>query len=899
MRAWSRLRAHGGLWTLVAVLAAAVVFVVTAVGPTIRYSEDRALRAAVANAPTATRDITVFEPTHAYGATARDLHDHVAQLLEPPLAEVVNASWGAQRSRLERPSALRPQQFVSLAGPGVSSDPAGFLPLSTVAHLTDLDSAVRMVDGQLPTTEPGAATIEVMTSVAVAEALGLRVGEVYHLLLGVGAVVPMPAGELPEQAVAVALTGVYEPVDATAPIWQLGPLLAPGLRQWPVADQTAPIRQATLVTDQTGITNLVGHGLDEFFGFQGVALFRLDHTRLDVAWLAAAREAVNRLPTNPELRETMRVQSGLAGLFDEFERQAAAARAVVAVVVAGVIATFAGLLVLAARLTVERRRAEILLVRSRGGSLATVAGRFLGEALLVVLPAVVAGWALHLLLPRGPAEALLPGLGVGPLLAAAVAVLLVPLAVVADQHHYRRGLAAQRRREVTGHRASPVRLTVEAAVITLAAVGVLLVHQRGLRTEVGTDPYLSALPVLIGLAAGLLGLRLYPWPLRLLGMVAARRRSLVAFLGLTRAGRAGPVTALPLLILVLVVAAGGFAAAVNSSVAAARDAAALQAVGADIRIVADDLPADADAAVDELPGVVATAALSRSGFLRVGRGVDQSTVVISVDAPAYQQILESVDAPVRLPPELTDARPGGAAIPVLTSVSSSRTLSLEIGGREYPVTVVGDLAGLPRLAAGRSWVLVPRQALAEPPGIDQLLVAGPEADPELVAAAVGRQPLDGGMITLADRRAEVEQSGFNRGLTVVFIVGIVGAALGGLLAVGLSLVVPAAARGHTLSLLRTMGLSAGQSRRLLLMELLPITTIAVVVGATVGLATPVVLAPALGLTEFTAAAPIPTAVSPGVVAILAGLLVIFVVGGVVAEAAVNRRLGLGQVLRVE
>lgn len=297
--------------------------------------------------------------------------------------------------------------------------------------------------------------------------------------------------------------------------------------------------------------------------------------------------------------------------------------------------------------------------------------------------------------------------------------------------------------------------------------------------------------------------------------------------------------------------------------------------------------------------MVATAALSRSGFLRVGRGVDQSTVVISVDAPAYQQILESVDAPVRLPPELTDARPGGAAIPVLTSVSSSRTLSLEIGGREYPVTVVGDLAGLPRLAAGRSWVLVPRQALAEPPGIDQLLVAGPEADPELVAAAVGRQPLDGGMITLADRRAEVEQSGFNRGLTVVFIVGIVGAALGGLLAVGLSLVVPAAARGHTLSLLRTMGLSAGQSRRLLLMELLPITTIAVVVGATVGLATPVVLAPALGLTEFTAAAPIPTAVSPGVVAILAGLLVIFVVGGVVAEAAVNRRLGLGQVLRVE
>jgi putative ABC transport system permease protein len=62
---------------------------------------------------------------------------------------------------------------------------------------------------------------------------------------------------------------------------------------------------------------------------------------------------------------------------------------------------------------------------------------------------------------------------------------------------------------------------------------------------------------------------------------------------------------------------------------------------------------------------------------------------------------------------------------------------------------------------------------------------------------------------------------------------------------------------------------------------------------------PLLLAPALGLTEFTGGAPLSLALDPTTALLLAGLLAVLVVGGTVVEAATNRRLGLGQVLRVD
>ena len=51
------------------------------------------------------------------------------------------------------------------------------------------------------------------------------------------------------------------------------------------------------------------------------------------------------------------------------------------------------------------------------------------------------------------------------------------------------------------------------------------------------DPYLAGVPVLLGLACGILALRLYPLPLRRLARVARRGRGLPLHLGLSRAAR--------------------------------------------------------------------------------------------------------------------------------------------------------------------------------------------------------------------------------------------------------------------------------------------------------------------------------------------------------------------------
>jgi hypothetical protein len=62
---------------------------------------------------------------------------------------------------------------------------------------------------------------------------------------------------------------------------------------------------------------------------------------------------------------------------------------------------------------------------------------------------------------------------------------------------------------------------------------------------------------------------------------------------------------------------------------------------------------------------------------------------------------------------------------------------------------------------------------------------------------------------------------------------------------------------------------------------------------------PYLLGPALGLGEFTGGEPLHLGVDAAALGVLAGLVGILVLAGVVAEAAAHRRLGLGQVLRVE
>jgi putative ABC transport system permease protein len=196
--------------------------------------------------------------------------------------------------------------------------------------------------------------------------------------------------------------------------------------------------------------------------------------------------------------------------------------------------------------------------------------------------------------------------------------------------------------------------------------------------------------------------------------------------------------------------------------------------------------------------------------------------------------------------------------------------------------------------------VVPRQALADPGPASELLIAGADVDPDAVRAAVASTTPSGALrlSSIEQARADLEASGFNAGLTAVFVAGTLAGAIGAVVALLLLVILQAARRGRTVSVLRTLGLSDRQARALLLAELLPPVAVAIGIGGATGAALPLLLAPSLGLDAFTAGVPPPVTVGPTTLLVSAGLLVTLAATAVAAGDLVNRRLGLGNLLRV-
>jgi len=878
-----RIRAHVGLWVLVAALGLATTAVLAATPRTVNRLSDTALRQMIANAPYTTRDLMFGQPTpdrdadghpafpglglHSAGATAEGFTDHVERRLPEVLASAVGARWGAVHSELGQ-----------IDGDGVSTDPDGAKPAVSIGNHPDLTPALRIVEGRAPDNRPGADKLEAMVAVDVARTLGLRLDQEYLV-----------------KGHPVRLVGLFEANDPTASDWDSHPtLLRTSFR---AMGQDTRQRIAAILTDRTGIEALREQAA--VWGLRTTARFRLDERRLHAGHAASVRDAVRQLHTDPRLGSGVDLQTRLDDLISAFERQQAAVRALIAVVATGVLGTTLGLLVIAARLAVDRRRAELRLLRARGASRYRLVRTVGVEALAVVLPAVAAGWLLHHLVPGRPDP---PSVGtLWPVAAAALlAVAAVPLAVLVTRHD---ATTARRRTDLILRRPAPRRVTAEVTVLLLAVLGVLLLRRRGLAVA-GSDPYLSAVPLLIGAAAGLVALRAYPWPLRLLSRLSNRRRGPVAFLGLARAGRHATAFALPLVVLVLAVSLAGFASAVRGGVADARGAAAALEVGADFRLTASAFAPGAEQAVAEVPGVRSVLAARHLPDLplRIGNTRPDGVSVVAVDPARYQRLLDAHGLDLRLPPALLD-RPGSGPVPVAASPTVAAlftdSASLTVGDT-VPVRLAGTVERLPGLDAGRdAFVLVAVDAIDVDVPVTTLLVTGAQADPAALArAAAGSDGEPAEMTSLDERRRALQESEFNPAITLAFGVGLVVATVGALLAVMLALVTEARTRGRVLSLLRTMGLSYRQARAMLLVELTPLVATALLVGVLVGAVLPLLLAPALGLSAFTDGIPLRLRFDPLTVGVVVGLAGALLTSAVLTEAWANRRLGLGQVLRV-
>ncbi|MER7457769.1 FtsX-like permease family protein [Micromonospora sp. NPDC126480] len=886
-----RVRAFAAQAGLLAALSLVAAVLLTA-GPqlTTEYA-DRGLRNEVAALPHLIRDVTVStqQLTGGVGAAPAQL-DRLAAALPAPLPGLVDKRWQA--------STIDPDSFTARgdAPPmnGGAVKQVGVTAQTGVTDAADLRAGAwpRSTDGQ---------PAQVAVSERVAEVLALSPGDRLRF-----------SGRGPRPAEAV-VSGVFAPHRSTDPVWDD---LRYALDPFVPADDGEPYI-AVVVTDPAGAAALsVGTATPLTFSWR----YRLDPDRLDTSNLGAVTTAVAETRRTRWLPGSV-VQTGLDTAGVRFAEQLAAVRALVAVVQAGLVASLLGLILLAAALTVQRRREELALLRSRGASLGAVGRRLAAEAMLVQPVAVAVGWLVGTRAPGRAAQVPWPVLALGVL-----ATAVVPVLAMLGQ---RRVTFVARRQDLTRARPSARRLTAEAAVLATAVAGVLLLRRRGLDTDAGVDVFLVSVPVLLAVAVALVALRLLPWPLRLVDRFAARARGALVFLGAARAGRGAPVTVGPLAVLIVAVSTGVFSAVVATTVDSARDRAADLAVPADAWLTGYAYTPDAGDRLAGVDGVDAVARVWTEANRRLlsGTTADAETLgqarVLVVDGPAFAEVARRSGVEVDVPAVLRDAGRSDGPVPAVVSPAVAADVdagaAADVQGRLYAFTVAQVAETFPGLGTGvERFVVLPWQALpeyAQTPVIpNRFLLAGDDvAEAELLtvadetqrqrqAAVLGRpvaQPeIPAALNTWSAYREGLERSGANGVLALAFVLGGAGGTALAVLAVGFAAVADVRGRGRVLSRLRTMGLSVRQGRRLLVYELVPLVGVAALAGGAVGVALPWLLGQTLGLDSFTPGVAARAHLDPLVVGGVLALVVVGLLAGLAVENLANRRMRLGEVLRV-
>ncbi|GAA3222275.1 FtsX-like permease family protein [Actinocorallia longicatena] len=741
----------------------------------------------------------------------------------------------------------------------------------TVAFVWDPVAAdgVRYTSGRAPVTRPG--HLEFAFSEPVAAKLEVEAGDVL--------VLPVPGGA-PLRAT---LAGVFAP--AGGPGWRTR-------QEFLTAPEVGPagytLALGTGLVDDAGLTLLQRSALPVTYSWT----FELRADRLDAATAVRVRSAFDGARGMLDLYQPQDLRLQLSSALDaglgSYLGQLRVTRAILALALGGLAAAAAGVLLMACRLLLDRMRITLSTMRARGASLPQLAGLVAGATAPAVVIGAAGGFALGLL-AEGPWTAA----SLWGVVLVAVLAVVVPAVGAVVAH---RGTGREERPDAAGGGLSPRRLVLELLAVTVAAAGVVALRGRGLTTDAaaqGTDPFLAAVPVLLVLAAGLVVLRAYPYPLRAVGLLARRSRATVVFLGIAAASRQRVSAALPLLVLLLAVSAAAFATTVDAGLRSAQAAAAAGTVGADLSVVNHEFPHKIEETIAKVPGVerVTPARISTGKLQGPGEPIGHIVTIVIIDLDDYRRTAEGLRLDLPRAPREGEALIGA-------DLTDAGTLELD-GGSSIQVRSAGRIGGFPGVPAGQSLVLVPYTAFdAAGPFPNRMFVRGPHADP----AAVREASFDNPTLTLQTYAGE------HRALTRSDLVGLVHGAFAagavavggyGLLAVLLTLILSAAARGRTIAYLRTLGLSRRQARGLALAELGPLLLVATLAGWALGLVLPKVLGSGLDLSPYTGGRAVAAlGPDPLATALLLGGVAAVTVLAVLADSALASRRRIDSTLRV-
>ena len=546
--------------------------------------------------------------------------------------------------------------------------------------------------------------------------------------------------------------------------------------------------------------------------------------------------------------------SGLSEALESAAIAAGATDAVLATVASGPIGVMVAVLLLGARVVFERRRTGLELAAARGASDGRLRGILALEGIAIGVPAALVGGALGVLLV--PADAGLGGWIIAAVFALTPAALLV--ASVPALSPLRRTRADVRAGGGVRHR-----WVAEATVAIIAITAVALLLRRGLATsaaEVGVDPLLAAVPLLLSLLVCLVVLRLYPVPLAALVRRTSRRRDLVPFLGSARALRDPSAGIVPVLTVVVGVSVAVFSAVLLGTVQTGVERAADARVGADAAVTGTPFTLEQQAAFAEVPGVEAIAPVYSTAPSTIEiDGRVRTTTLIVVDADEMRRVQAGRAGATPLPEGLGG---GGdidvSPVPVVISQSVADSIedadTVELDGEEFEALAVVD--GRTAYSPRASWVLMDRSHADR--FVDSLVPRtvlvrfSPDADADavtesLVEIAGPEAKVTTPSMLLDDLRGVSTTSG----LVLALIAAIVLSSLLTALAIVLTLIVGRPARDRLLPLLATLGLRRRGERALVAWEIGPVVVVALFAGALLGAALPFVVLQGVDLRSFT------------------------------------------------
>lgn len=617
------------------------------------------------------------------------------------------------------------------------------------------------------------------------------------------------------------------------------------------------------------------------------------------------------------------LRTGLSSLFNRFQSNQQQAISLLSLGGIGLLAVTIAVVSLLAALVVERRRPTIALLRGRGASRnQMIAGQAI-EGVLLAIPAVLLGYVTAILLVGSRSST-------WSSVAAIASVVTVATIMVAMSLPWFR--APLRNVEVdtpVSGRASMRRIVVELTIVVLAVAGIVLLRRRGIAPEgatgegAGFDPYLAAVPILIGLATGLIALRLYPVPVRVLAWLGSLRRDLVMFVGLRRVAGQASAARLPLLVILLAVALAVFSSVIQRSIETGQVESSWQNVGADYRID-PPLPGGNLASTIDVSGVpaveaVTTAHVTTTNQLLTSTGQGGGPVrLMLIDPPAYQEIagdtLADPDFPDIMLQEqnITDIGTPTNPIPAIISTSWPRSGAPDVGDtfvltmRSLEITfVVRDVRDrFPGLPADEPFIVAAHQSVADiNPRIrfqpTAMLIRAPEDAGPAILATLRTQSQFSQLLSRDALHASVRDAPLTRGVSVGFRLSVVLATICASLAAVAALALTARARTRDLAYMRTLGLSTNQALFLTMVEQLPPVIVAGIVGSLLGAGTAILVEPGIDLNAFTGTGLEARLLIDWLsIATVAGIVVGIVIGAIVAFGIASRSINLGQVLRV-